>query len=140
MVLHTGEAELRDDGTYRGTSLNRCARLRSIAHGGQIVLSQATYEVIADRPPDSAGLCDLGAGHPTEPPSRPSPGARERIARASERNDGDRCQGMLASCASMPPAVCPPVTVTAVARLRLAASSNHSRARPDPAGGVKRTR
>jgi predicted ATPase/class 3 adenylate cyclase len=61
MALHTGEAELRDDGTYRGASLNRCARLRSIAHGGQIVLSQATYEVIADHPPDSADLRDLGA-------------------------------------------------------------------------------
>src|SRR5262245_7239594 len=61
MALHTGEAELRDDGNYRGAALNRCARLRSIAHGGQIVLSQATYEVIADRPPDSAGLRDLGA-------------------------------------------------------------------------------
>jgi predicted ATPase/class 3 adenylate cyclase/DNA-binding CsgD family transcriptional regulator len=61
MALHTGEAELRDDGNYRGAALSRCARLRSIAHGGQIVLSQATYEVIADRPPDAAGLCDLGA-------------------------------------------------------------------------------
>jgi len=35
------------------------------------------------RPPAGLGLYDLGAGHPTEPPSRPSPGARERIARAS---------------------------------------------------------
>jgi predicted ATPase/class 3 adenylate cyclase/DNA-binding CsgD family transcriptional regulator len=61
VALHTGEAELRDDGTYRGSSLNRCARLRSIAHGGQIVLSQAVYEVLAERLPPSASLRDLGA-------------------------------------------------------------------------------
>ena len=61
IALHTGEAELRDDGSYRGASLNRCARLRSIAHGGQTLLTQASYEVIADRPPDSASLRDLGA-------------------------------------------------------------------------------
>jgi predicted ATPase/class 3 adenylate cyclase len=60
MALHTGEAELRDDGNYRGASLNRCARLRSIAHGGQIVLSRASYEVIAERLPESASLRDLG--------------------------------------------------------------------------------
>ena len=36
MGLHTGEAELRD-GDYFGSTLNRCARLMGVAHGGQIV-------------------------------------------------------------------------------------------------------
>src|SRR5215207_4273685 len=39
-ALHTGEADLRD-GDYYGAAVNRCARLRAIAHGGQTLLSAA---------------------------------------------------------------------------------------------------
>ena len=39
MGLHTGEAELRD-GDYFGSTLNRCARLMGVAHGGQVVCSE----------------------------------------------------------------------------------------------------
>ncbi len=41
MGLHTGTAELRD-GDYYGSVLNRAARLMSVAHGGQVVISQLT--------------------------------------------------------------------------------------------------
>jgi predicted ATPase len=41
MALHTGEADLRD-GDYYGSTVNRCARLRGLAHGGQILLSAST--------------------------------------------------------------------------------------------------
>jgi class 3 adenylate cyclase len=37
--INTGEAELQA-GDYYGTAINRCARLRAVAHGGQILLSQ----------------------------------------------------------------------------------------------------
>ena len=60
IALHTGEAELRRDGTYEGAALNRCARLRSIGHGGQILVSQATYEVLVDGIADGVALRDLG--------------------------------------------------------------------------------
>jgi predicted ATPase/class 3 adenylate cyclase/DNA-binding CsgD family transcriptional regulator len=60
IALHTGEAELRADGTYQGAALNRCARLRSLGHGGQILLSQATYEVLVDGLADGFALRDLG--------------------------------------------------------------------------------
>src|SRR5262245_32047558 len=43
VALHTGEAELRE-GDYYGAAVNRCARLRAIAHGGQTLLSVATQE------------------------------------------------------------------------------------------------
>ncbi|MEO8694275.1 MAG: adenylate/guanylate cyclase domain-containing protein [Acidimicrobiales bacterium] len=55
MGLHTGEAEFRD-GDYFGATLNRCARLMSIAHGHQIVCSAATAELVRDRD----DLRDLG--------------------------------------------------------------------------------
>ena len=37
MALHTGEAEL-SKGNYKGSAVHRCARLRGLAHGGQIVV------------------------------------------------------------------------------------------------------
>src|SRR6266542_1364909 len=42
MALHTGEAELRG-GDYHGAAANRCARLRAIAHGGQVLASRTTH-------------------------------------------------------------------------------------------------
>src|SRR5947209_16445625 len=45
MAMHTGEAELRA-GDYFGAAVNRCARLRAIAHGGQVLLSRATYDLV----------------------------------------------------------------------------------------------
>jgi predicted ATPase/class 3 adenylate cyclase len=47
--IHTGEAELRD-GDYYGGTVNRCARLRALSHGGQILFSGATYDVVQDAP------------------------------------------------------------------------------------------
>jgi class 3 adenylate cyclase/tetratricopeptide (TPR) repeat protein len=61
-ALHTGEAELRD-GDYYGQTLNRAARLRALGRGGQILLSRATTELVADQLPDGARLLDVGAHH-----------------------------------------------------------------------------
>jgi predicted ATPase/class 3 adenylate cyclase len=58
MGLHSGVAQLRD-GDYYGSSTNRAARLMSIAHGGQIVVSQATAELAADAL-DGVTFLDLG--------------------------------------------------------------------------------
>lgn len=59
MGLHTGEAELRD-GDYYGSSLNRAARIMTIAHGGQILISNATAELIREQLPAGITLQDLG--------------------------------------------------------------------------------
>src|SRR5690348_8016235 len=39
MGLHTGEADLRE-GDYYGSAVNRCARIRTAGHGGQVLLSR----------------------------------------------------------------------------------------------------
>jgi predicted ATPase/class 3 adenylate cyclase len=59
MALHTGTAELRD-GDYYGTTMNRVARLTSVGHGGQILLSEATAALVRDDLADGVSLLDLG--------------------------------------------------------------------------------
>jgi predicted ATPase/class 3 adenylate cyclase len=54
--VHTCEAHHRN-GDYYGSGVNRAARLMSVAHGGQIVLSSATSELLRDA---SVELVDLG--------------------------------------------------------------------------------
>ena len=54
MGLHTGVCEERDR-DYFGPAVNRTARLEAVAHGGQVLLSGATAELLAGRarPPGS---------------------------------------------------------------------------------------
>jgi predicted ATPase/class 3 adenylate cyclase/DNA-binding CsgD family transcriptional regulator len=59
--LHTGEVQLRDEGNYAGSTINKTARLRDLAHGGQTVLSAAAEELVEDRLPEDAWLTDLGS-------------------------------------------------------------------------------
>jgi class 3 adenylate cyclase len=58
-ALHSGEAELRD-GDYYGQTLNRAARLRALAEGGHVLLSQGTAELVADQLPAGTSLADVG--------------------------------------------------------------------------------
>lgn len=60
IALHTAEAQLRDEGNYFGQAVNRCARLRAIAHGGQTLVSRAVHDLVVDRLPDGVELVDLG--------------------------------------------------------------------------------
>jgi predicted ATPase/class 3 adenylate cyclase len=57
--LHTGTADLQL-GDYYGSAVNRAARLRAIAHGGQTVMSAATWELVRDRVPDGVTFRDMG--------------------------------------------------------------------------------
>lgn len=58
--LHTGEVQLRDAANYIGPAINRAARIRDLAHGGQTVLSGTTEDLVAEALPDGAWLADLG--------------------------------------------------------------------------------
>jgi class 3 adenylate cyclase len=60
MAIHTGEADLRDERNYGGEAIIRAARMRALAHGGQVLISSVTADVVADRLPQLASLSDLG--------------------------------------------------------------------------------
>jgi class 3 adenylate cyclase len=57
--LHTGEAQI-EHGDYFGAALSRTARLRALGRGGQVMISQATAELVADSLPPDVTLHDLG--------------------------------------------------------------------------------
>jgi predicted ATPase/class 3 adenylate cyclase len=59
MALHIGAAEERE-GDYFGPPVNRVARLLSAAHGGQVLLSLPTHEMVRDQLPAGMSLTDLG--------------------------------------------------------------------------------
>ncbi len=58
-AVHTGEADERD-GDYFGPAVNRVARLLAIGHGGQVLLSGVTSDLVAGALPAQASLRDLG--------------------------------------------------------------------------------
>ena len=60
VALHTGAAEPRN-GDYFGPALNRVARMLAASHGGQIVLSHATQQLVRHALPPDALLRSLGA-------------------------------------------------------------------------------
>jgi predicted ATPase/class 3 adenylate cyclase len=53
--LHTGEPTVAGDG-YVGIDVHRAARISSVVHGGQVVLSERTRSLLAD----DADVADLG--------------------------------------------------------------------------------
>jgi predicted ATPase len=59
MGVFTGEAEARA-GDYYGSAVNRAARLMSVGHGGQVLVSAVTTELVRDQLPAGATLRDLG--------------------------------------------------------------------------------
>jgi predicted ATPase len=58
--LHAGVEEHRDRDFF-GPEVNRAARLMSIAHGGQILVSQTVASLLRDRLPRGVTLRDLGS-------------------------------------------------------------------------------
>jgi predicted ATPase/class 3 adenylate cyclase len=58
-AIHTGAADERD-GDYFGTAVNRVARLLAIGHGGQVLVSGITTDLLQGALPAPVGLRDLG--------------------------------------------------------------------------------
>ncbi len=59
MGLHTGEPQTNALG-YVGIDIHRAARIAAAAHGGQVLLSQTTYDLVESELPDGVTLRDLG--------------------------------------------------------------------------------
>jgi predicted ATPase/class 3 adenylate cyclase len=59
MALHTGMADERR-GDYFGPALSRVARLLSVGHGGQTLVSETVYDLVRDNLPPDVSLLDLG--------------------------------------------------------------------------------
>src|ERR1700757_3298413 len=54
MAVHTGEANERD-GDYFGPAVNRAARLMAMGHGGQVLVSHATEQLVGGSLPAGGG-------------------------------------------------------------------------------------
>ena len=59
--IHTGAAELRDEGNYMGPLMNRAARVRDLGHGGQILMSSTTTHLVHDALPLQAWVKGIGS-------------------------------------------------------------------------------
>ncbi len=59
MGVYTGEAEARS-GDFYGPTLNRAQRLMAAGHGGQVLVSATTAELMRDTLPAEMELLDLG--------------------------------------------------------------------------------
>jgi len=61
MGIHTGTAQLTDEKLYSGyASLALTQRIMSAGHGGQVLLSGSTRELVRDTLPENTELIDLG--------------------------------------------------------------------------------
>ena len=59
MGLHTGEPQLSAEG-YVGMDVHHTARIMSSAHGGQVLLSQTTRDLVEHDLPEGVSLRDMG--------------------------------------------------------------------------------
>jgi hypothetical protein len=59
MGIHTGEPVVRED-DYVGLDVHRVARISAAAHGGQVLVSDATHRLLGDEPLPDVHLRDLG--------------------------------------------------------------------------------
>jgi class 3 adenylate cyclase len=59
MGIHTGEPTVHDEG-YLGLDVHRAARICALAHGGQVLISRTTCDLLKDSPPSGLALRALG--------------------------------------------------------------------------------
>src|SRR5690242_7982228 len=60
MGLHTGEAHVQEGDYVDHAPINRCARVKAVAHGGQVLVTKATRDLVAGRLGSGFGLKRLG--------------------------------------------------------------------------------
>lgn len=70
---------IHESGDYHGSAVNRCAHLMGIAHGEQVLISEATYALVCDGPPP--GPHRVG-NHTTCPSPTPSTESLRHLCRS----------------------------------------------------------
>jgi predicted ATPase/class 3 adenylate cyclase len=61
MGIHTGKAEIQENGEYHGyLAMSHIQRLMSAGHGGQVLVSSATQELLLEDLPEDVSLRNLG--------------------------------------------------------------------------------
>ena len=60
MGLHSGEAHVQDGDYVDHVAINRCARVRAAAHGGQVLVTNTTRDLVEGRLGGGFGLKKLG--------------------------------------------------------------------------------
>jgi class 3 adenylate cyclase len=60
MGLHTGEARVRSSGRVDHAPINRCARVKAAGHGGQVLVTKTTRDLVDGRLGGEFGLKRLG--------------------------------------------------------------------------------
>ena len=61
MGLHTGEPDVTQAGLYAGLDVHRAARVMSVGHGGQILLSARTTDLVEEELPKGLSVRRIGA-------------------------------------------------------------------------------
>ena len=56
MGLHTGEPQISASESYVGIDVHRAARIAAAAHGGQVLISQTTHDLVESELPK---WCDI---------------------------------------------------------------------------------
>ena len=69
MGLHTGEPQISASENYVGIDVHRAARIAAAAHGGQVLISQTTHDLVESELPE---WCDIARSWRT-PPQRSAP-------------------------------------------------------------------
>ena len=60
MGLHTGDAQVQQGDYVDHAPINRCARLKAAAHGGQVLVTKTTHDLVGGRLGGGFGLKRLG--------------------------------------------------------------------------------
>ena len=60
MGLHTGEARVHGSDRIDHAPINRCARVKGAAHGGQVLITQSTHDLVSGHLGGGLGLKRLG--------------------------------------------------------------------------------
>jgi predicted ATPase/class 3 adenylate cyclase len=102
--IHTGDVEWSQANGYLGPTFNRCARIRDLGHARQILLSQASRDIVDDSLPAGLVLEDLGS-HQLRDLSR-----SEQVFQLRHANDDNRQWAPLKSVSALPNNLPIPVT------------------------------